>query len=113
MDLQAGEPGGHQLPAEVPGVDGAAAGAPGMEPGPAHLPLLPAARAAGPTLQEQPWRQVDMLLPHPPYPQAVLPHLSCSGGWGPTWQGGQVTLRKRRGGLAYPSETGKVGRIEG
>lgn len=68
-----------------------------MEPGPAHLPLLPAARAAGPALQEQPWRQVDMLLPHPPHPQAVLPHLSCRCGWGPTWQGVQVTLRKRRG----------------
>lgn len=87
-----------------------------MEPGPAHLPLLPAARAAGPTLQEQPWRQVDMLLPHPatsPSPSlAVLPHLSCKGGWGPTWQSGKVTLRKRREGLAYPSETGKARRIE-
>lgn len=84
-----------------------------MEPGPALLPLLPAGRTEGPTLQEQPWRQVDMLLPHPPHSQAVLPHLSGMEGWGPSWQGGQATLRTRRGELAYPSETGKVTRIEG
>jgi len=80
VDVQAGEPRGYQLPAEVPGLDGAAAGAAGMEPGPACLPLLPAARAAGPALQEQPWRQVDTLLSHLPCPQVVPPHLPCKRG---------------------------------
>lgn len=104
VDLQAGEPRESQLPAEVPGVDGAAAGAAGVEPGPACLPLLPAARAAGPALQEQPRRQVDMPLPHPPRPQDFPSHLPCKGGWGPFWPGGQATPRKMRrgGGAALP-----------
>lgn len=113
VDLQAGEPRGRQLPAEVPGVDGAAAGAAGVEPGPARLPLLPAARAAGPPLQEQPGRQVDTPLPHPPRPPAVPPHFPCKGGWGPSWPGRQGTTRKMRRGLPFPAETGKMGRNEG
>lgn len=97
VDLQAGEPCGHQLLAEVPGVDGAAAGAQGMEPGPAHLPLLPAARAARPKLQEQPWRQVDMPVPHPPHPKLSFPTFPARVAGVPAGRVGRSPKEKERG----------------
>lgn len=112
VDLQAGEPRGHQLPAEVPGVDGAAAESAGMEPRPACLPLLPAARAAGLALQEQPQRQVDMLFPHAPCPQAAPPHLPCKSGWVPSGQAGAPKENDGEG-VPCPAETGKMRRNEG
>lgn len=84
-----------------------------MEPGSARLPLHPAARTAGPALQEQPGRQVNMLLPQLLHPQAVPHHLPCKGGWGPSWLCGQETPRRMGRGLSFSAETGKRGRNEG